>query len=76
MHHEQRIISRRQAVLWLMYVDVTSIVVLCRSFAIEFQQKCGASTFRVFINSAPATSKIRNWPQPQFTAGTNLHSSI
>jgi hypothetical protein len=59
-----------------MCVNVTSIVVLSRSFAIEFEQKCGASTFRVFINPAPATSKIRNWPQPQFTAGTNLHTSI
>jgi hypothetical protein len=59
----------QQNIKWLMCVDEASTIVLCLSSAIEYEQKCGVSKFRVFINSAPAMSKTRNWPQPQFTAG-------
>jgi hypothetical protein len=59
-----------------MCVDVASTIVLCRSFAKEYEQKCGVSKFREFINSAPAVSKTRNWSHPQFTAGSNLHRYI
>ena len=59
-----------------MRVDEASTIVLCRYFATEYEQKCDVSKFRVFINPAPAVSKIRNWPQPQFTAGSNLRRYI
>ena len=49
---------------------------LLLSCAIGYEQKCGISKFHVFINSAPAMSKIRNWHQPQFTAGSNLQRYI
>jgi hypothetical protein len=76
IHQKQRNMSRRQAVLRLMCVDEASTIVLYRSFAIEYEQKCGVFKFREFTNSAPAMSKIRNCPQPQFNAGLNLHRYI